>query len=380
MAAAWLSPPASAMSLGEGHILSHIGEPFSANIALLGNYDRDIRFYQVQSAECHSSIIGKTANGCDSLYEGPLTFLIKRRPDGQYFLRVDGEQNGELFYRIIIKSKTPAAGTVYNSFEFLPELRSNPDAAPIGPADGEAVIDNSLSGGKYGVVMDKIVEVLPGDTPREYSRSQKTVAPVTPKPAIAEIPDEIKPATVKEPKHASNETAAPQATGARPAVKKFAGSRLQIKPVKKYGEYSDDIYALQKENEEIEQQIALLAKQIVLLREVVRLKNQIGTSSIPEAAVAPAAPVSAPPATTPLPVQVQAAPQQNESETGLLTWVLLAVIAILAALLALVYRRQKISQAGASRFEFTPAVLSARSHNDGRESLDWTGSFEQKRL
>lgn len=415
LAAACLSPLASAMSLGEGQILSHIGEPFSANIALLGDYDKNVKFHQVRSAECHSSIIGKNANGCDSLYEGTLVFLIKRRPDGQYFLRVNGERSDELFYRIIIKTALSTSGVVYNSFDFLPEIKPNPDAASAGSADGEVTVDNSLPSGKYGVVMGKIVDELTEDVPQEAPASPagKPVEPVSPKAVIAGIPDEIKPATRKEPKPVSNETAALQGAETKPAAKKSAESRLQIR---KYGEYSDDIYALQKENEEIEQQIVLLEKQISLLREVVRLKNQIGAPPLPETAIAPivaipasassipasassipasassvpasassvpasasSVPASASPASAPRPARVRVTAPQNESSTGLFAWALLVVVALLAALLAFLYWRQKNLQASASRFDFTPTILTALSRADVRESLDLTASFDKKK-
>lgn len=383
LVATGLSPLAPAMSLGEGQILSRVGERFSVNIALLGDYDKNVRFDQVRNAECRSSIIGKIPNGCDSLYEGQLAFLIKRRADGQYYLRIEGGRSDELFYRIIIKSKLSASGAVYNAFEFLPEFKLNPDEASAGSTDGEVTIDNSMPSGKYGVVMDKIIEVLPEDAPREdiQSPAKKAAEPAPPKVVIAEAPDEIKSDAKKERKRIHHEAAVSQMAEAKPAVKKSAVSRLQIK---KYGENSDNIYTLQKENEEIEQQIILLEKQIGLLKEVARLKNQIGASSIPETAVAPvvAAPESArpvpAPVTVPVTVKAQSAPQQNESSNNLLAWVLLGVAVLLSALLAFLYRRQKTLQAGLSGF--TPPILRSSSHADGRESLDLTGSFEQKRL
>ena len=81
------------MSLGEGQMTSRVGEPFSANISLVGVYDKDAKFYQVNGSECRASLIGSMAAGCDSVYEGRLAFFVRKRPDGQYYLRVKGEKN-----------------------------------------------------------------------------------------------------------------------------------------------------------------------------------------------------------------------------------------------------------------------------------------------
>lgn len=356
--AALLSPPAFAMSLGEGIIMSQVGEHFSANIALLGDYDKDVRFSQVRGAECRASIIGKTANACDSLYEGQLVFIIRRRPDGQYFLRVNGERGEELFYRIIIKTRHPGSGTVYNAFEFLPEFRASQDAAPS--EDGLAT--NALPSGKYGVVMDKIVEVIPDDPPREepLHPAKKIAAPAPAKPA--DSPDkEIIPAAPKKVM-----PAAPRVS--ENSAKKPAEGRLQIA---KYGEYSDDIFALQKENEEIERQISLLEKQISLLKEVANLKNQLGAPQASEVAA------TVPAATRAIPlvahaVTMQAPPDQGGAE--LLKWVLFAVPA--ATLLLLLYRLKRRKRRNHSFEDRNKHVLKRfKHHDDDKPSLDLTGSF-----
>ncbi|MFA6921796.1 MAG: hypothetical protein WC216_08135, partial [Gallionella sp.] len=251
---AGISPAASAMFMGEGQILSFVGEPLSANIALLGGYSKDIRFHQVRSAECRASIIGKTANGCDSIYEGPLAFSIKRRPDGQYFLKVTGEKSDDLFYRIVISYASADSGPSYNTFEFLPEFRATPDVQP-------AVLDERDVGaappaGKYGVIRGEIIESVPEEVSHDRGSSRHVPVKLAP-PVKVERAD--------TPKRSVNPV------DVKPSMK--TDSRLQIK---KYGEYADDIHALQKENGEIEDQIALLEKHIGLLKEVIRLKGQIG--------------------------------------------------------------------------------------------------------
>jgi len=52
-----LSPMTFAMSLGEGQILNHVGEIFTANIALNGSYSDDVSFAQAGNAECRSAFL-----------------------------------------------------------------------------------------------------------------------------------------------------------------------------------------------------------------------------------------------------------------------------------------------------------------------------------
>lgn len=341
---AGILPTASAMSLGEGQILSHVGEPFAANIALIGSYSNEVKFAQVRNAECRSSITG--ANGCDSLYEGRLTFSVKRRTDGQYFLKVTGEKGDELFYRLLIKSVSASGGTVFNSFEFLPEFKANPDEQPAVAND----LDVVLPAGKYGIVGGKIIEVAPDE---EGGPSAKGAA-VPLAPVKAKMPDEPRQKRSAQPVDAP--------------VKKPLETRLQIK---KYGEYADDIHALQKENGEIEEQIVLLEKHIGLLKEVIRLKSQVGASMVPETGVLAAAPTRAP-VRVPLPVPSQL-PQAND-EPGMLTWVLLAVVLALSSLLGWMFLKiRRLSLNGNSVGRGT-TIFSPTSLNE-RKSLDLTGAF-----
>lgn len=340
---AWLlvgiAPVVSAMSLGEGQILSHVGEPLSANIALLGAYSHDVSFAQVRNAECRSSVIGTTANGCDSLYEAPLTFSVRQRPDGQYFLKVSGGRSDELFYRILIKASSVGGGTVFKTFEFLPEFRANPDA------QSQAFIDVDASivprSGRYGVVGGKIVEVA----------DDEVIAP-----AKRPVAQRAKALSADQPR--------PQRKPVDAMEKKPAENRLQIK---KSGEFADDIHALQKENGEIEEQIVLLEKHIGLLKEVIRLKDQAGASS-----VAPA-PVVAAPRVAPVAVPVQPRPAENNLP-GMLTWILLSVVLVMAALLGWMYRKMNSLGAKGGSAVLSPVVFSPASINE-RMPLDLTGPF-----
>lgn len=340
---------ASAVSLGEGQILSRVGERLSVNIALSGGYSKDVKFFQVRNAECRSSVIGTNANGCDGLYEGPLTFAVKQRPDGQYFLRVTGEKGGELYYRIVIKTVSPDGGTIFNAFEFLPEFGASPDAQP-------AVADEAdVLPGKYGVVGGKIIEVPADD---EKALPVRNAAQAT---ADKTASGAMRPKVDQE---RARRAAGVRAQEVEASVKKQPGARLEIK---KYGDYSDDIHALQKENGEIEQQIVLLEKHINLLREVIRLKNQIGSSAVPE--VGTAAAPSRPHARAPVQVQSQSATGEGP---GLLTWILLVVIVVLLALLGWMYRtQQKLKK---RNHAYTPSVLSPVPLNE-RKSLDLTDAF-----
>ncbi|MEI7456427.1 MAG: hypothetical protein WCK93_06840 [Nitrosomonadales bacterium] len=322
------STSASALSLGEGQISSRIGEPFSARVALIGEYSRDVSFSQVKTAECRASIIGSSPNGCESLYEAKLNFSVKRQSDGQYYLKITGGRGDELFYRLLVKTTSSAGGTVYNSFEFLPEFGVSPDVPSI------VEMDAGLSPGQYGVVGGKVIET--GAQEIEVVKPVKAtkVVPVKEKPQVVKLPAEI----------------TPVATSPKPVE-----NRLQIK---KIGEYADDIHALQKENGEIEAQIVLLEKHIGLLKEVIRLKSQAGTL-----------PVSAVPAV----VSVEA-PQASANLPGVLTWILLAVVGILAAAIIWMFRKMKQLSLSAVvapvRAEtITPASLNVRN------SLDLTGAF-----
>ncbi len=346
---AWLlvsiAPMVSAMSLGEGQILSHVGEPLSVNIALLGTYNRDVSFTQVRSAACRSSVIGTSSNGCDSLYEGTLTFSIRQRTDGQYFLRVIGGRSDELFYRILIKASSVGGGTVFKTFEFLPEFRANPDAQ----SQALKEVDTSIAprSGKYGMVGGKVIEVPDDEIPAPAKRPAVQPAHVKVKPAD-QTRQPSKPVDVLEKKPAEN--------------------RLHIK---KSGEFADDIHALQKENGEIEEQIVLLERHISLLKEVIRLKDQTGASSV----VAPpvVAPVVAAPRVAPLAVPVQPRPAENNLP-GMLTWILLALVLVMAVMLAWLFLKMKKLNLNESTAPSSPAVFSPASLNE-MKPLDLTGSF-----
>ena len=342
---AGFSPMASAITLGEGQILSHVGEPLSANITLVGGYSRDVRYFQVRNAECRSSIIGQTANGCDSLYEGPLTFSIRRRSDGRYFLRVTGQKDDELFYRIIIKSASATGGTTFNAFEFLPEFKENSDARPT--AENDVAINTGLPAGKYGVVGGKIIEVVPDDENLVFAK----IPAVQAAPVRAELSHEIK-----------------HKRSAQPVEAKLtlqADTRLQIK---KSGEYADDIQALQKENGEIEEQIVLLEKHIGLLKEVIRLKSQTDAPSVSETGVVAPVRVRAP---VVVPVRSRLA---ASNEPGTLTLILLAVVLVLSALLWGIYRRLKNLKLNGSSAGLSSTFLSPASINE-RMPLDLTDHF-----
>jgi len=383
-----LSPFAGALSLGEGHLLSYVGEPFVANIELIGNFDKDARFYQVNNTECRSSIIGKTENSCDSLYEGELTFFIKQRPDGRYFLKVTGDRSNELFYRVIVKTKSASTGVVYNAFEFLPEIRSSlkVDLTPSNELD--VTLLNGQPSGKYGVVRDKVVELASEEevklNPTE-SRSDPTKEAVELRssPLISALPKTPKPEVKKPPKKKNISTPASPATVKKLDNEKSSDARLQIE---KYGDYADDIYALQKENEAIEQQIVLIEKQIALLKEVAKLKGQIEASGVPATDEAPMSVASAVIASAPIvasapvavpAVIVQQVPVSEESSIGWLSWILLALVAFLSALVVLLYRKQRDMQLGRQDELSQPVILSP--NKDERESLDLTSSFAPRK-
>ena len=378
------------MSLGDGQITSRVGEPFSANIALIGAYDKDIKFYHVKGSECRSSLIGSTAAACDSVYEGSLTFFIKKKPDGQYFLRVNGERSEDFFYRLIIKYKSPSSGSVYKSFDFLPEFKNGNDTPHAASGDDDVTINTSLPSGKYGVLMGNIVEVPNDDEDKPAIPEPAKVAPdktATPdkneKPLTEAVTADAKKTVGDTRKHASDTPTKPAPKAQRQKVK-AAAQELQIK---KEGSYADDIFVLQKENEAIAQQIALLEKQIALLKEVDRLKAQAsGASSAPpvilEMAPAISAPASSPvaapaPAHVPAKITVQTAKQPDDGGTSLLSWVLIAVILLLAALLWVLYSRQKSLLRKYSLAEFKSTMVSPPSAEDDKY-FDLMNEFTKK--
>lgn len=381
---ACLSPAASAMSLGEAQIISRVGEPFSANISLVGVYDKDVKFYQVKGSECRSSLIGSTTAGCDSVYEGRLTFFIKKRPDGQYFLRVAGERSEDFFYRVIIKYKSPSSGSVYKTFDFLPEFKNNNDAPPAASNDDDVAVNTSLPPGKYGVLMGNVVEV-----PSDIEDKPALHEPVKASPAKSEnLPAEVASADVKtadnaKQKRGNSDASAKRVSKAKRQPKKVAAPELLIK---KEGSFADEIFVLQKENEAIEQQIMLLEKQIALLKEVDRLKAQAGAVSAPaltlEMTPAIRLPESSPvavtaPAPSPVKIPVQIVKQPDDSSFTVLSWILIIVICLLLALLWFLYRRQKSLLHKYSLAEFKSVMVSPAS-GESRDYLDLTGEFSKK--
>jgi hypothetical protein len=362
------SSAASAMSLGEGQILSRVGELFSANISFIGAYDKEVRFHQVRATECRSSMIGKTTAGCDYLYEGSLTFFIKKTPDGQYFLRVAGEKSEDLFYRIIIRYESASGGLVYKAFEFLPEFRSNADTPPVAQNDSDTTVNTSLPSGKYGVIMGKIVEVPADEEIKRGHASAKSPAEHN-TPINANVSNETKPAVQARQKRSA--APAQQLSQLKPQAAKPAEPKLQIK---KEGAHADDIYALQKENEAIEQQINLLEKQIALLKEVATLKGQTGASAVPATSIAPASQATITPP-TPAPIKVAVpATQQPNSDISLLNWILIAIVVVLSASLWFLYRRQKSYPFSDSLADFRSTRVSP-SPDDDKQSLDLTGRY-----
>lgn len=363
---AGVAPLASAISLGEGQILSHVGESFSANIALLGGNSRDVSFYQVKGTECRSSIIANSASGCDSLYEGRLTFAIKRRADGQHYLRVTGEKSDEMFYRIIIKT-VAAGGTSFNTFEFLPEFKASSTSVVPAINDSDITVNTGLPAGKYGVIRGKIIEVSQDEDIKEPAVTKNANGRATSQPVKTLLRDE----TQLHAKHKTPVAEHPHKLEEKSAVKLTSDSRLQIK---KMGEYADDIHALQKENGEIEEQIVLLEKHIGLLKDVIRLKSQIGASGVVEAGVSSAATVSAS-AVAPLlaPVAIQSAQGKSSNETWL-TWVLLGIILALSAVLAWMYLRLKSAKLAVAAEASRQKSLAPAPLNE-MKPLDLTGAY-----
>lgn len=331
------APLASAISLGEGQIQSYVGEPLVVNIPLLGGYNGDVKFFQVRGAECRTSVIGTTANGCDSLYERPLAFSVRQRPDGRYFLRVTGDKSDDLYYHFVVKAVAASGDTVFNSFDFLPEFKPAADVAPT----VEAASGSALPKGNYGVVMGKVIEI----------------------PTDAETPVKkplVKPAAVEATKEIAPARKVVQPADIKPSMK--MESRLQIKKV---GEYADDIQALQKENGEIEAQIVLLEKHINLLKEVVRLKNQIGTAG--GTTVGATASASAP-----IAIAARSLPQSGG--VGMLTWILLFAVVVLSGALGWMYLKMK-SLMSVSAIESPRRTVFSPVPINEKKSLDLTGAF-----
>lgn len=338
------------MSLGDGQILNRVGEAFSAKIALSGSYSKDVSFSQVGNAECRSSVIGNTTNGCESLYAGQLSFSIKRRPDGRYFLSVAGGKSDELFYRILIKSTSASTGSIFKLYEFLPEFNPNPDE------DEPPVVANDGVSSRHGIVDGQDIEPVPdagsraakADLPKAPARQHEVFKPKQPNIIKPNQRDIIKPKQLDIIKDKRDEV----------LLKKPVQTHLEIK---KSGEYADDIQALTKENGEIEAQISLLEKHIGLLKEVIRLKSEVG--AVPETAVV---------IPKPAPVLVQTV---QSSQPGLLTWILLAVVFVFAA--QLVWMSQKIKRLSlkyGSEPLSTAATSTAASAIE-KKSLDLTGAF-----
>jgi hypothetical protein len=330
---------ASALVLGEGRILSHVGELFSASIALPAGDYQDVRFFQVKNAECRSSVIAESVNGCDSLYEGPLNFSIRKNADGHSYLSVTGEKKDELYYRIVIKSVSPVEGTVYNAFEFLPEFSASSEVQSPRVAENPVtpVARHAVSGESVIAAHDVQADVAKHDV-----RSNRNQSGISSSPDALNKVHRMRPLESK-----------PQ---------KRIETRLEIK---KYGEYSDDIHALQKENGEIEEQIALLEKHISLLKEVIRLKSQIGASMVPESSVVAPAQV---------PIRAPLQPAKVQDQSGMLSWILLSVILVLALLIGWMYRKQQSKYAeGDGQAMLTPPLINEM------KPLDLTNSFVKSR-
>lgn len=340
-----VSSPALALSLGEGHILNHVGEPFVARVDLPGTFDPSVKFYPVKTAECRASLVGKTVNDCESLYDGALSLTTWRRSDGEYALKLVGTRADEMFYRVILKAVSAKGGVTYKSYDFLPEFKAEALVVTDGSAL-EVLVDSGSSAGKLGLVMTPTEEpaaVVQG----KLAKPDKVMKPNVPKQHKAKLPRTAPLADVQ------------------PSVNKVSESRLVIN---KSLEFSDDIHALKNENVAIEAQIALLEKQIGLLKEVVRLKEQTGASGVGEAVVVkPAAPT---PVIKPVVLPVQAPVQSGEFSW--LTGLLLAVALGLLAVIGVLYTRLKRMNSPVL-LETATAVPSATLNE--MKSLDLTGVF-----
>lgn len=377
-----LSPSISAMSLGDGQMVSRVGEPFSANVSFVGAYDKNIRFYQVKGSECRSSLIGSTAAGCDSVYEGRLTFFIKKRPDEQYFLRINGERSEDLFYRVIIKYKSPSGGPVYKTFDFLPEFKNGNDVSPETSNDDEITINTSMPSGKYGVIMGNIAEMPNNIEDKPAPHEPAKIFPDKSK----NLPDEVGTTDVKKVDNTKQKRDKPDAPAKRVSKAKRQANKAAVPEllIKKEGSYADEIFVLQKENEAIGQQIALLEKQIALLKELDRLKAMAGAASAPAITlemtptihIPESSPVAVP-ALPPVKIPAQAVKQPDDSGTAVLSWILIAVILLLLALLWFLYRRQKNLLYKYSLAEFKSSMVSPASSKDS-QYLDLINEFPKK--
>ncbi|MDX8380131.1 MAG: hypothetical protein R8K48_08875 [Gallionella sp.] len=325
-----IAQSASAMSLGSGKILNHVGEPLVVDIDFLGAYDKTVRFYQLKRVECRASLIGRSSNSCDAVYDKPLTLTIKQHDDGARFLRVTGGKGDELFYHILLKSLSRNNGSMLRFFDFLPEFGEVSVELP----HATAVPTSKTAGIGEGRIAEK--------TARNDKMANKAVEASRVKPRKANLTKRLThPTKGKKP-----------SVSVRLRLKKGMTTHLQIR---KDGEYADDIHALQKENGEIETQIALLKKHIALLKEVIQLKKQAGD-------------VVTKPLSALISVQSGSTKVMNK---GVLSWFLLAVIAGLLLLLAKIYRQQ----AKPLPVEDKPtAPMSPPSMNEIK-SLDLTDSF-----
>lgn len=331
-----IAQSASAMSLGSGKILSHVGEPLLAHIEFLGDYDNATRFYQLKSDECRTSLIGNSSNGCDAVYDKPLTLTIKQRDDGSRFLRVAGGKGDEFFYHILIESVSRNNGSVFSSFDFLPEF-------------GEARVELPQAA---SVPTGKVAGIKFGKLAKQLAQNDKVVY-------VAAKPDRVKLRKVtptKRLKRPAKLEKSPPVVSARSQLGGKMTTHLQIA---KSGEYADDIHALQKENSEIVTQIALLEKHIALLKEVIQLKKQAGDTTVA---------AKFPPTPTPITVQSKST---NVINNGVLSWFFLAVIAGLLLLLAKMYRQQ----AKPLPVEVKPAASMSPPSMNEIKSLDLTDSL-----
>ena len=376
------------MSLGEGQIISRVGDPFSANIALAGAFDKDIKFHHVKGSECRSSMIGQTAGGCDYVYEGKLAFLVKKKPDGQFFLQLEGERSDDLFYHIIIRYQSPSTGTFYKAFDFLPEFKSSIDTLPAASDNNDITTSAPPPSEKYGVLMGNVIEVpVEGEGKHEPPKPAKNIVGHKERIPVDSGVANFK--AVDKTKRPNNnaETKIKPVSQAKQQLNKPATPELKIK---KEGSSADEIFALQKENEVIEQQITLLEKQIALLRELAKLRTQADAppASATAAAIAASAvhaPASSPvaaqapaqaPARAPVKIPVKVAPQPADSGFDLLNWALIAAALLLVTVLVFLYIRKKKLYHGYNPTEFKSAIASPAASpapDNDENSLDLTG-------
>jgi len=286
------------------------------------------------------------------------------------------------FYRLIIKYRSPSSGPVYKTFDFLPEFKNSNDT-PTETSNGDDVtVNTSAPSGKYGVIMGNVVEI-PGNIEDK---------PVPHEPAKASpdksknLPAEVSATDTKKIVHTKrdkSDASAKRVSKAKRQTNKAAVPELLIK---KEGSYADEIIALQKENDAIGQQIALLEKQIALLKEVERLKTRSGAASAPAVTLEMTPtlhiPASSPvavsaPAASPVKIPAQITQRPDAGSTTVLRWSLIAVILLLLALLWFLYRRQKNLLRQYSLAEFKSAMVSPTS-NDDSKYLDLINEFPKK--